>query len=217
MPSLKVLQPAPGLRPSINDDCAKVVDQESNKLFVYGGVRWRRNADYNSPTTLPTADFYVCDLVCLEWVRYSVSKVRMSFFATRLNLPKDIVRNPYPYNPFKIGPVDPKLNRLPEKRTSLPLLQDPVGTILRDRQKRITYLLILGDIVETFSKDDDNPKAPLLLCINLTLGKWLEIPLKKAKRVEGGRCRASMVVTGDIGSPDLKLLVFGGVNNVSYH
>lgn len=73
MPSLKVQQPSPGYRPSINEDAAKIFDLEGNRLFIYGGVRMRKNRDSDSPTTLPTNDFYSCDLVCMEWTRHDVS------------------------------------------------------------------------------------------------------------------------------------------------
>lgn len=95
----------------------------------------------------------------------------------------------------------------------MPLLQDPVGTILKDESH--IYILILGDLIDQKTKDDDQPRAPVLICVDFSAKEWVEIPLKRAKHVEGGRSRASMVVTGKIGESSLRLIVFGGVNNVS--
>lgn len=78
------------------------------------------------------------------------------------------------------------------------------------------YILILGDMIDEQSKDGQHPKAPVLLCVDFTLKTWMEIPLRKSNRVEGGRGRAAMLVLGEIGGPFLKLFVFGGVNNVSF-
>ena len=75
MPCLQVLEPSPGDRPSINDDAAKITDPEGNRLFVYGGTRWRKNTDKYSPTHLPTADFWMVDLVLMKWVNINVSSI----------------------------------------------------------------------------------------------------------------------------------------------
>ena len=85
-----------------------------------------------------------------------------------------------------------------------------MGAIIHDTSvdNRIDYLLILGDIL-----DDLDNSSPVLICINLTQNTWQEIQIKGSERISGGRARGSMIVTGKIGYPNLRLSVFGGIKN----
>lgn len=105
-----------------------------------------------------------------------------------------------------------KLNLALPKLGALPALENCSGAIIYDRTaSRTRYLLILGDPV---GKENKNHDHPILLCINLQLNTWRYIRLKNAEKVLRGRSCASMIIIGELRSPDsdVFLCLFGGVS-----
>ncbi|KAH8115678.1 hypothetical protein DFH11DRAFT_1586395 [Phellopilus nigrolimitatus] len=188
-----------GPRPTINDDALRVFDQKNKKIYVYGGSRWIHNPDSHSPTLRPTSDFFWLDMSnpnLYKWINYSGS----------------MREDPAKLSPFKKSPNlssnDESKIALP-RLGSLPVLQDPIGTLFYDKSRsRTTYLLIFGDPIAPGLEDH-----PILICINLTLNLWSEIALLNSRKLKDGRAAAQMIVTGEIGMPNIYLSIFGGIDD----
>lgn len=97
------------------------------------------------------------------------------------------------------------------KLRSLPVLQDPIATIVHDDSAtKHSYMLILGDPV---GEGWESCNHPILVCINLVFNTWRIISLRNSRKVPCGRAHGSMIVSGELRTRDrdVYLCVFGGV------
>ena len=102
------------------------------------------------------------------------------------------------------------------KLKSMPTLQDPIATIIRDSTGSMTsYMLVPGDPVESGFEDYNHT---ILLYVNLRMRIWRIIHLKNCEKVPNDRARAAMIAIREMRSQeaDVYLCVFGGLKKNRY-